>query len=287
MDFAGFLKTEKTILFDGAMGTQLARKGLDLSGAMNNLIHPEMVLQVHQEYLKSGAQVLIANTFAMNPIYMMTHNLDRDLEEVNRRGVELARQAAGDHAFVLGDMGPTGQMMEPFGTYSEQDFIDCFKKQAQVLAGNGVDGFIIETMFDLREALCALRACQETSSVLPVIVSFALSQASGHTMMGQTLTECAVEVEKAGAIAVGTNCGDLDPEEIATIVAGLQTASTLRIIVQPNAGKPKLVQGKTVYDMLPEDFAAGVKKCIDAGASLVGGCCGTMPEHISAVSRLL
>lgn len=286
MDFARFLKTEKTILFDGAMGTQLARKGLDLSGAMNNLTHPDMVLQVHQEYLKAGAQVLIANTFAMNPIYMKTHDLDSHLEDVNRRGVELARQAADDSAFVLGDMGPTGQMIEPFGTYSEQDFIDCFKNQARVLAENGVDGFIIETMFDLREALCALRACQETAS-LPVIVSFALSQASGHTMMGQTLSECAGEVEKAGAIAVGTNCGDLDPEEIAAIVSGLQNAASLRIIVQPNAGKPKLVHGKTVYDMIPDDFAAGVKKCIDAGASLVGGCCGTTPEHISAVSRLL
>ncbi|WP_148134522.1 homocysteine S-methyltransferase family protein [Candidatus Formimonas warabiya] len=286
MDLMTFFRQEKAVLFDGAMGTQLARYGLELSGGLNNLTHPETVLKVHRDYVQSGAQVLIANTFTMNPIYMKTHDLDIDFKKVNRTGVQLAKQAAGDRLFVLGDMGPTGQLMEPLGQFTEQEMIDNYRAQAEVLAEAGADGFIIETMMELKEALCALQACKEVSP-LPVIVSFTLSTKSGggRTIMGQSLAQCAAAVADQGGDVIGTNCGDLEPEEIAGIIGALREKTLLPILAQPNAGKPKLVKGQTVYQMAPEVFAQGVLKCFQAGASLVGGCCGTTPEHIAAVAQ--
>ncbi|MCR6544893.1 homocysteine S-methyltransferase family protein [Dehalobacterium formicoaceticum] len=285
MDFLSFIKTKQPVIFDGGMGTQLARYGLELSGGVNNLIHPETVLKVHQDYVSSGADVITANTFTMNPIYLKTHNVQVDMAEVNQAGVQLAKRSGA--RFILGDMGPTGQLMVPFGPYTEEEIITGYQAQGRVLAEAGVDGFIIETMMDLKEALCALKACKEVSR-LPVVVSFTLSSkdSGGRTMMGQTLAECAAAVEQAGGDVIGTNCGDLDPEEIADIIAELREKTTLPILAMPNAGKPKLVKGETIYDMTPEVFAQGVLKCFQEGASLVGGCCGTTPEHIKALTEL-
>lgn len=286
MDFLSFIKQQKPVIFDGAMGTQLARHGLELSGGENNLSHPDTVLTVHESYVESGAHVITTNTFTMNPIYLKTHNLDIDMIKVNQTGARLAKEAGV--RYVLGDMGPTGQLMEPFGPYTEQDVIDCYKAQGAVLAESGVDGFIIETMMDLKEALCALKACKEVSS-LPVVVTFTMSVKSsgGRTLMGQTMAECAAAVADQGGDVIGTNCGELDLEEVAEIIAGLRDKTILPILAQPNAGKPKLVKRETVYDMTPHVFAQGILKCIAAGATLVGGCCGTTPEHIREVARLI
>jgi 5-methyltetrahydrofolate--homocysteine methyltransferase len=286
MDFLSFIKSQKPVIFDGGMGTQLARYGLELSGGVNNLSHPETVLKVHQDYVSSGADVITANTFTMNPIYLKTHMIQVDMEEVNRAGVRLAQKAGA--RYVLGDMGPTGQLMVPFGSMTEEEIIAGYYAQGQVLVESGVDGFIIETMMDLQEALCALKACKEISD-LPVVVSFTLASkdSGGRTMMGQTLAACAAAVEKAGGDVIGTNCGDLDPEEIGDIVAELRAITTLPILAMPNAGKPRLVKGETIYDMTPEVFAQGVLKCFQNGASLVGGCCGTTPAHIKAVCELI
>lgn len=286
MDFLRFINNKKPVLFDGAMGTQLARLGLELNSGLCNLSHPDQVLQVHKSYVESGAQVITTNTFIMNPIYLKTHNVDIDMVKVNQAGVRLAKEAKA--LYVLGDIGPTGQLLEPFGPYTESDFIEGYKEQGTVLAESGVDGFIIETMMDLREALCALKACKAISS-LPVVVTFTLSVKSsgGRTLMGQTMAECAAAVKEEGGDVIGINCGELDPEEIAEVVAELKSKTDLPVLAQPNAGKPKLVNGKTVYDMTPEVFAEGILKCLDAGATLVGGCCGTTPEHIREVVRVL
>ena len=288
MDFRQALKSGRTIIVDGGMGTQLEKRGLELTGAANNISHPETVRQVHEDYAAAGAEVLISNTFSMNPVYIATHHLPMDTAEANKCGVAIAREAAHGGQWVFGDIGPTGQMLQPFGTYTEEDFFQAFRAQVQALADSGVDGLIIETMYDLNEALAALRACREVSD-LPVIVSFALSTKSqfGRTMMGQTLADCARAVAAGGGDVVGVNCGDLDPSELAEIIAHLRPEITLPIIVQPNAGKPKLAAGKTFYDMSPEVFAAGVVKCVQAGAQMVGGCCGTTPEHIQAVTAAL
>ncbi len=283
MDFWRLLKEKKVVLLDGAMGTQLDTNGL-MGRGRANLDAPQAVLEVHRAYAQAGCDALITNTLTMNRIYIETHNVGVSVRDVNRAGAELAREAAGDKLCVLGDLSSTGQLLEPYGTYKETQFYDAFREQAEVLTQAGVDGFIIETMFDLREALCALRACKE-SFWLPVIVSIAFQtdKNGGRTMMGDTAEQCARQLTEAGADVIGANCGDLDPMQMSRVVALLRAATDRPLAAQPNAGKPQLVENKTVFDMEPEAFAEGVAECIRAGAQIVGGCCGTTPEHIRAV----
>jgi 5-methyltetrahydrofolate--homocysteine methyltransferase len=224
----------------------------------------------------------------MNRIYIETHNVGVSVRDVNEAGAELARRAAGAERYVLGDISSTGQLLEPYGTYQESQFYDAFKEQAEVLAESGVDGFIIETMFDLREAACAVRACKDHLP-LPVIVSmaFATEEKGGRTMMGDSAEQCARSLTEAGADAVGANCGDLVPSQMAVVVSLLRSVSSLPILAQPNAGRPKLVGSETVFEMAPTTFAEGIAECLRAGARLVGGCCGTTPEHLRAVAKIL
>jgi len=191
----------------------------------------------------------------MNRIFIETHDVGVSVREINKAGAELARQAAGTERFVLGDVSSTGQMLEPYGTYKESQFDDAFREQAEVLAESGVDGFIIETVFDLREAVCAVRACKQSCS-LPVIVSmtFTTEEKGGRTMMGDSAEQCARSLTDAGADAIGANCGDLDPSQMAVVVSHLSAATELAVLAQPNAGKPKLIDDKTVFDMPPAAF---------------------------------
>jgi len=287
MDFSAFLQNQEIILLDGAIGTELDKRGL-MGRASNNLDSPKAVLEIQREYAQSGCHALTTNTLTMNRIFIETHNLGIDVREVNRAGVELAKQAADNTLYVLGDISSTGQLLEPYGDYKESEFYDTFKEQAQVLAEAGVDGFIIETVFDLREALCALRACKENFQ-LPVIASiaFATETKGGRTIMGNSAEDCAKSLTEAGADVIGANCGDLDPAQMAVVVSILKSATNKPIIAQPNAGKPRLVDGQTIFEMAPSDFAAGISKCLHSGASVVGGCCGTTPEHIRAVVSLM
>jgi 5-methyltetrahydrofolate--homocysteine methyltransferase len=287
MQFSEALENDGIILLDGAIGTELDKRGL-MGRASNNLDAPEIVLEIQQKYVECGCDALTANTLTMNRIYIETHNLGISVQDVNKAGVEIARQAAGKERYVLGNLSSTGQLLEPYGTYKESQFYDAFGEQAEILVESGVDGFIIETMFDLREALCALRACKENFS-LPVIVSIAFSteEKGGRTMMGDSAEKCAQSLTDAGADIVGANCGDLDPAQMAVIVSYLKSATSLPVLAQPNAGRPKLIGAKTVFEMAPAQFADGIVECLRAGAKLVGGCCGTSPEHIRAVAEML
>jgi 5-methyltetrahydrofolate--homocysteine methyltransferase len=188
---------------------------------------------------------------------------------------------------VLGDISSTGQLLEPYGTYKESVFYDTFKEQAGILAEVGVDGFIIETMFDLREAVCAVRACKDNFS-LPVIasVAFFTETKGARTVMGNSAQDCVKSLTEARADVIGANCGSIDPQQMAVIVSMIRSMTDLPIIAQPNAGKPALIEDKTVFDMSPEAFAEGIAKCVNAGARLVGGCCGTTPAHIQNAAEL-
>lgn len=287
MDLLTYINRKNNILLDGAMGTQLAARGLEMS-CVNNITHPEDVLSIHRDYVRCGCDILITNTLTMNRIYVESHNMDVDVEAVNRAGAGLAREAARGGQFVLGDMSSTGQMLEPYGNYSEKDVYETFREQAEMLAGSGVDGFILETYIDLREALCALRACRDAAS-LPVLatISFTTTAGGGRTIMGNTAEETAQRLSEEGACALGVNCGELSPAETAGIIKTMRNHTALPLIAQPNAGKPRLEKGQTVFDMQPAAFARGILQCIEAGATLVGGCCGTSPEHITAVARMI
>jgi len=285
--FLSLLKSKPVVLLDGAMGTELDKSGL-MGRGRTNLESPDAVVEIHQAYSRCGCDALTTNTLTMNRIYIETHNVGVSVEQVNRAGVQLADRAAGCAQYILGNMSSTGQLLQPYGTYSETQFCDAFREQAKVLAEAGVDGFLIETVFDLREAVVALRACKEVSS-LPAIVSIAFQteDKGGRTMMGDTAEQCARQLTEAGADVIGANCGDLDPSQMAKVVALLRQATDRPILAQPNAGRPKLVGDRTVFDMAPGPFAEGIAECVRAGARIVGGCCGTGPEHIRAVADMI
>lgn len=275
------------IFLDGAMGTQLGNAGLEMGG-QNNVTHPDAVLGIHHLYVDCGVDLLITNTLTMNRVNIESHNVGADVREVNLAGVRLAKAAAGHDRYVLGDMSSTGKMLKPYGQLSAGDASVAFREQAAILAEGGVDGLIIETMFDLREALCALRAAKEVTD-LPVIatIAFNTSNNGGRTVMGDTSYDCAQALTEAGACAVGANCGSLDPSELAEVVSMIREGTSLPIVAQPNAGKARLVEKQSVYDMSPADFAAGIQECARAGARLLGGCCGTSPAHIRAMVESL
>lgn len=283
MDLTKVLAEKKILLFDGAMGTELVRHGLKPGGSIN-LDQPENIIDLHRAYLETGVDIITTNTFTLNRISCQSHGLTDNLVEVNLAGVRLAREAAGGKAYVFGDIGPTGKLLEPYGSFSEAQFYDNFKEQARILADGGSDGLIIETMTDLREALCALKACKDATD-LPVIVtlSFDTTEKGGRTIMGSSVADVARSLEENGADAVGANCGELSPAEMAVIAALYKRETILPILIQPNAGKPRLVRGETIYDMPPDKYAEGVMQCLESGASLIGGCCGTTLEHIRTV----
>lgn len=288
MNLSEFIQNQAPILLDGAMGTELDRAGLEMGG-QNCVSHPETVRPIHQAYASTGCDILTTNTLTMNRIYLETHGLHVDIREVNLAGAQLARSVLNsDHQFVLGDISSTGQFLQPYGDYSEDQLIDTFKEQAEALLAGGVDGFIVETMLDLREALCAVRACREVSS-LPVLatLSFQNTLNGGMTTMGNAAGESALKLAEAGAMAVGANCGSLDPQETALVMAAMREVVTIPLIAQPNAGKPRLMEGRTIFDMTPESFKTGMLECLNAGATLIGGCCGTSPEHIRCVAEML
>jgi len=288
MSLLDLLESERKVIFlDGAMGTQLGEMGLEMGG-QNCLTHPEAVLAVHQKYSACGIDLLITNTLTMNRVNLDAHNVGVDVREVNLAGARLARQAARPGQYVLGDISSTGRLLKPYGPLAEEEAYAAFKEQATILAEGGVDGFIVETMTDLREALCAVRAAREASD-LPVLasMSFKTPGNGGRTIMGNTAADCARSLAEAGASVVGANCGELDPLEMAEVIALMRAAVTVPLLAQPNAGKVQLVDMQPTYGMSPADFAAGVRACVEAGARLVGGCCGTSPAHIKAAVDLL
>ena len=284
-EFRSTLESGGVIVLDGAMGTELVRRGVE-SVAAANLTRPDIVSAIHDEYFKAGSNAVITNTLTMNRIFVESHGMDIDVKGVNVAGAAIARGSAKGKGFVLGNLSSTGQMLEPYGTYAEADFLKAFKEQAAYLQEGGVDGFIIETIFDLREAVCALRACKEVSS-LPVIVSmsFATEQNGGRTMMGNSAADCASCLAEEGADALGANCGGVEPGQMAEIVRTLAKATQLPIVAEANAGKPRLINGRTEFDMDASQFALGMSKCRRAGARILGGCCGTTPDHIRALAR--
>ena len=274
-------------MLDGAMGTQLAEAGLEMGG-QTSITHPDAVLAIHRQYVECGVDVLITNTLTMNRVNIESHNVGVDVREVNLAGAKLAKAAVREGQYVLGDISSTGKMLKPYGDLLEEHAYAAFKEQAGILAEGEVDGFIIETMFDLREALCALRACKEAAD-LPVIASIAFNTVKngGRTIMGNSARDCAQALTEAGACAVGANCGSLDPVQMSEVVSKMREATSLPVLAQPNAGKPRFVENRTVFDMSPSDFAAGIYQCLQGGAQLIGGCCGTSPAHIRAIVELL
>jgi len=253
-----------------------------------NLSHPQLVCDIHRAYMEAGADCLITNTLTLNSIYMKNAGQLHLLDSALAAAIELSLKAADGRAHVFGDMGPTGELLAPYGNGDAGAFYEAFCEQAAVFAAAPVSGIIIETVFSWEEAKIMLQACLDAAPQLPVILSmtFAVAKGGGRTVMGDKAADIALNGRDMGLCAVGTNCGDLAPAEFAEVMRAMAPAG-LPLIAQPNAGKPQIQGAEVTYNMAPAAFAQDMLAVHQAGATLLGGCCGTTPAHIEALVKAL
>ncbi len=276
----------KILVADGAMGTNLLPLGLPkgVSGEAFMLEKPEAILTVQRAFAAAGADILLTCTFGGTPIRLEASGIKDRAAEVNRRAVELAREAGGDAVYVAGSIGPTGQMMQPFGPLAPEAAQATFAEQARLLAEAGVDLLVVETQFDLGEAEAAVRGASSVTD-LPLVCSFSFDRGV-RTMMGVRPAQMAKAVTEWGADLVGINCGR-SLEENLKVLAEVRAATSLPIWFKPNAGLPHIEDLAAVYDVTPEMMAACVPDWLAAGAQVVGGCCGTSPAHLAAIAGVV
>jgi homocysteine S-methyltransferase len=280
----------RPVLADGAMGTVLYARGIFINRCYDdlNLSDPGLILSIHEEYLQSGAEILETNTFGANRFRLARHGLAGKVAEINAAGVRLARQAvehlkekqAGE-AWVAGSVGPLGVRLEPLGKTSLDEARAAFAEQISALAGAGVDMLIIETMPALNEAHEALTAAREMAPDLPVLAMVTVDDES-NCLDGSSPEQAAAKLTEWGAGAVGVNCST-GPATVLTAIEAMRKATTLPLAAMPNAGMPRAVEGRNIYLCSPEYMASFARKAIAAGAQIVGGCCGTTPNHIRAM----
>jgi 5-methyltetrahydrofolate--homocysteine methyltransferase len=280
---------ERPLLGDGAMGTQLMIAGLEQgnSGEVWNLTHPERVLAIQKRYADAGSECLLTNTFGGSRIMLNRHSHADDVVAINAAAVDIARAAFGGRdGYVIGDIGPFGGLMEPYGEFTETQVLEAFREQAKALVDAGADAIIIETQTSLEELGLGLRAARDAGAPC-VIGSMAydvtLDGSTFRTMMGVDPERAAEFMEEHDADIVALNCGTgMDMERARQAVRRYLHVTGRPIMAQPNAGQPKLVDMKVVYDETPAQMVAGVVPLLEAGASIIGGCCGSTPDHIRA-----
>ncbi len=272
--------------FDGAMGTLLQAAGLPAGAAPEsfNLEHPSIVENIHRQYIDAGADIITTNTFGASPLKLKHFDLDGRLDAINAAAVEVARQAIdGRKIKIAADIGPSGRFIEPIGDLSFDDAYENFYAQALALSTAKPDYFILETFIDLQEIRAALLACKAAAPSIPIIAQMSF-QADGRTVTGTPPEVAALTLSKLGASIVGVNCS-LGPEDLIGVVEKMRRHCACPISCQPNAGLPTLVDGKTIFPLNASDFASFAPKLIQAGASYLGGCCGTSPDHIRALVK--
>jgi 5-methyltetrahydrofolate--homocysteine methyltransferase len=284
------LLTQAPVVTDGAWGTQLQAQGLPIGACPDawNLHHPDRVEAVARAYVEAGSQVVLTNTFGANRVALARYGLEAAVAAINRAGVAASRCAAGSAARVFAAMGPTGAMLAT-GEITEEEVRSAFSEQAQVLAGAGADGLVIETMSDLTEAELAVAAARETGLLVVACMAFGVGKAGDRTMMGVTPEQAAEALAAAGAHVLGANCGS-GAAELLPVCRRLRAASHLPIWMKPNAGLPELTGGPTpsvTYRTTPEQFAENAAALVEAGADFIGGCCGTGPAFVPAVLQAL
>ena len=281
---------DEILICDGAMGTMLIEKGMpegecpDYWGIKNH----KVLRLIHEEYINSGADMVITNTFGANWIKLKKYGLEKKLDEINRTAVEVAREAAGGRAYVLGEIGPTGEYLKPIGSISPEEMLDVFADQVKSLEESGVDAIILNTFSDIEELKVVIKAVKENSK-LPLIASMTFQRLENkgfRTTSGITISQFVSEGLSAGSDIIGANCS-ITGSDMADIVSEIRALEPVYIIAAPNAGMPRLDNGKTIYDESPDSFAKNLPKIIDAGANIIGGCCGTTPKHIRKIRQVL
>ena len=288
--------TKDLFLLDGAMGTQLIARGIEV-GKCNDYLNvesPDIVLDIHRSYFEAGSDAVLTNTFGANKYALGRHRLAEEAAKINSAGARIARKAGGQDKYVLGDIGPSGDFLEPLGSLKPEELKEAFARQAKALLDGGVDGFIIETMTALDEVTIAIEAVKSVGGGVPVLASMSFDMAGGDfkTMMGVDVEAAAAKIVSLGIDAVGFNCGTVSLDEYIELAEKFVSAvralsADVIVYAEPNAGKPELVKDQAVYKVSPENFALAAKKIHSAGVNIIGGCCGTGPAHIKAVAKKL
>lgn len=276
------------VLLDGATGSWLTKMGMPKGVCTETwaMEHPDVILDLQKAYIAAGSQIIYAPTFSLNPISLKNFGLEQDYMELNRRGVALARQAAeGSGALVAGDMSTTGRMLEPAGVLTYDELYQAYAAQIRALDAAGVDLIIAETMMSVDEMTVFLDAGMNTCD-LPLLCSMTV-QADGTGYFGGNVIDAVETLQEMGASAVGLNCS-LGPDQLESIVSSMKRVARIPVIVKPNAGLPTITPtGEAIYSMGPEEFARHMKVLYEAGADLIGGCCGTTPDYIRQLRDIL
>ncbi|HQU85673.1 MAG TPA: bifunctional homocysteine S-methyltransferase/methylenetetrahydrofolate reductase [Pyrinomonadaceae bacterium] len=282
-NFRELIESDGIYVFDGAMGTRLYEKGIYINRSYDelNLIAKDLVREVHEEYIKAGAEIIQTNTFSANRNKLQQFGLDSQFREINLSAVKIAREAAGDKVFVAGTMGPLGLRIEPYGPTSFDEAKAMFREQAEALLEGGIDVFILDTFSDLSEIQQAINAVKEISD-LPIIAQIAI-QMDGNTVFGATPEIFTKRLDDWGADVIGLNCS-VGPALFLNALEKMREVTTKKLSAQPNAGLPRNVQGRQMYMCSPEYMAEFSRRFIQVGASFIGGCCGTTPSHIKLLS---
>ena len=278
---------EREVVFcDGAMGTMLQATGLLGRSAPEelNLRAPEAILRVHAGYVEAGSDIIEANSFGGSRLKLAKSGMADQVREVNVAAAQIAREAAGERVLVAGSMGPLGELLQPLGRLTPEAAADAFREQALALAEGGVDLFVIETMYDLAEIQIALEAARETG--LPAICTMTFDTKT-HTMMGVSPAQAVTSLYEWGADVIGANCGN-GPAETEVAVRQMREACPEAVLIaQPNAGRPRRAGDQVVFDATSEEMAAFARKYVALGVKIVGGCCGSTPEHIRTIVQAL
>jgi len=284
------LLARRTVLFDGAMGTELMKRGLPhgLCPEEWNITRPEVLKEIHRSYYEAGADAVSTNSFGANPIKLASCGLEGRSAELNLAAAGLAAEVRPSGKFVIGDIGSTGKFLKPQGEYEEAEFEKAFAVQAEALDAGAVDVFLVETMFDLREAVCAVRGIRRVSA-RPVFVSMTFNKTPRgfFTLMGDSVARCVAVLEAEGVPVLGANCTLTSPV-LAECIAAMSRLTSKPLVAQPNAGQPEIGGGgELVYAQSVEEFAADAPRLVESGAKIVGGCCGTTPEYIRRAAAAL
>jgi len=280
------------IVCDGAMGTQLIQRGMTTGecGMRWNAGRPDDILAVHRAYRDAGCRLIITNSFGGTRAMLGRHGLGDMTAEWNRKAAEIAAEAAGPDGWVLGDVGPFGDFLEPMGDTTVEELEGIFREQIEALVAGGADAILVETMSDPGELAAGVRAAREVTT-LPVIATYAFQKSAGEfrTMMGTPVADAMAAAYDAGAAMAGANCGtDLSLDDYLELACRITAVANGRpTILQPNAGAPRMVDGRACYSATPEDMAATARELREIGIDIVGGCCGTTPAHLAAIAAAL
>lgn len=278
---------DHVLLLDGATGSNLRKAGMPVGISSEEWVlkNPEVLKELQRAYVEAGSEIVYAPTFGANRISLMNFGLEKQVTEMNRRLLAISKEAVGARALVAGDLTTTGKLLEPRGDLSYETLYQIYQEQIKALADAGADLLVAETMLSVDETVAALDAAQSVCD-LPVMCTLSL-EADGTALYGGNAVEAVMTLQEMGAAAVGLNCS-VGPDQLEAVVANMKKVAQVHIIAKPNAGMPVINEkGEASYSMNAQDFARYTRKLVEAGAGIVGGCCGTTPEYIRELARVL